>query len=246
LNNPFEYPKWYGWEHPHPEYLRHAVYGLPEIHREEIQKANLIACPGCMAGATILALAPLVNANLIEEEKIVADVKIGSSGGGSKPTLAGHHPERFGAVRPYQVVGHRHTAEIEQELQAFTDKEIKVAFSPHALNISRGILVTCHTWRTRDLGDRDLWKAYRSFYEGEPFIRIVKFKKGLYQLPDPKVVVGTNYCDIGFQVDSHVGRLVVLSAIDNIVKGAAGQAVHCFNIIYGLNEKTGLEYLGYH
>lgn len=246
LKDPLEYPKWYGWKHTHPELLEEAVYGIPELHREDIRKANLIACSGCMAAASILALTPVIKAGLIDEKRIVIDAKIGSSGGGSEATPASHHPERFGGLRPYKVVGHRHTAEIEQELNLVVGNEVKVAFTPHAVNMARGILATCHLWLNQEVNNRDLWKAYRGFYNNEPFIRIVKYRKGLYQLPDPKVVVGTNLCDIGFELDTHVERLVVFSAIDNLVKGAAGQAVHCFNIMLSLEERTGLDVIGFH
>ena len=246
LNDPKDYPKWYGWEHPHPELLSDAVFGLPELHREEIRGANLVACSGCMAGASILGLAPLVKTAFVEKERITIDAKIGSSGGGSDPTLASHHPERFGALRPYKVVGHRHIAEIEQELTLAGGHLLKVGFTPHAVNMARGILATIHIWLNRPLRDRDIWAAFRKAYSDEPFIRLVKSRKGLYQLPDPKVVSGTNFCDIGFELDPHAGRLVVFSAIDNLVKGAAGQAVQCFNVMQGLDERTGLEHVGLH
>jgi len=246
LHNPAEYPEWYGWEHSHPELLRKAVFGLPELHREKIRDAHLVACGGCMATASILGLAPVVKEGFVDTDKIVIDAKIGSSGGGSDPSLAGHHPERFGGLRPYNVVGHRHTAEIEQELSLLCGKEVKVAFTPHSMNAARGILVTCHLWTTGQLQNRDVWKAYREAYDNEPFVHIVKNRKGLYQLPDPKVVLGTNLCDIGFEIDGHVNRLVILSAIDNIVKGAAGQAVHCYNIMNGLDEKLGLKLIAFH
>jgi N-acetyl-gamma-glutamyl-phosphate/LysW-gamma-L-alpha-aminoadipyl-6-phosphate reductase len=246
LKDPDAYPKWYGWNHLAPKLLEGAVYGLPELHREKIKKAELVACPGCMAHASILALAPIIKADIIERGRIVVDTKIGSSGGGSEPTPAGHHPERFGGLRPYKVVGHRHTAEIEQELMSMGGSEVKIAFSPHAVNMARGILATCHVWLTQNVRERDIWRADRGFYDGEPFVRMVKYRKGLYQLPDPKVVVGTNYCDIGFELDKNVERLVILSAIDNLVKGAAGQAVHCYNIMFGLDERMGLDILGIH
>jgi len=246
LKDPSAYPEWYGWEHPHPELLGVSVFGLPELHREEIRDADLVACPGCMAGASILALTPLIMKGFIESDRIVVDAKIGSSGGGSEPTYAGHHPERFGGVRPYRAVGHRHTAEIEQELGLISGSGVKIAFTPHSVNMARGILVTCHAWATRPLEDRDVWKAYRGSYNDEPFVRIVKSKKGLHQLPDPKVVVGTNHCDIGFELDPHTGRLVAFAAIDNIVKGAAGQGVQCLNVMMGLEERTGLELVGFH
>lgn len=246
LKNPEDYPRWYGWKHPYPELLKEAVYGLPELHRKEIANATIVACPGCMATAAILGLAPLAKADLVERDKIVVDVKIGSSGAGAKPSLASHHPERFSGVRAYNVVNHRHIAEIEQELNMLCGKELKVAFTPHAVNMVRGILSTIHAFSTRDLNLNEIWKLYRSMYEIEPFIRLVKYKKGLYQLPDPKVVMGTNFCDVGFELDTRTGRVLVLSAIDNLLKGAAGQGVQCFNIMMGFDEKTGLQSSGFH
>jgi len=246
LKNPTDYVKWYGWEHSRPEFLKKAVYGLTELHREEIKNARLIACPGCMAIATILGLAPLVKAEVIEKNRIVVDTKIGSSGAGSKPSLTSHHPERFGGVRPYKTVSHRHIAEIEQELNLLSNEPLTISFSPHAVNIVRGILSTIHVFTTKPLTTKDVWKIYRSRYQEEPFIRLVKYKKGPYQLPDPKVVIGTNFCDIGFEMDPHVNRLVVLSAIDNIIKGASGQGIQCLNVLLGIDEKTGLESIGFH
>ena len=246
LKNPECYPVWYGWRHPHPEMLETAVYGVPELHRSEIRDAELVACGGCMSTATILGLAPIVKAGLVEAEKMVVDVKIGSSGGGSEPTLASHHPERFGGLRPYNVVGHRHLAEIEQEISLYSGRETRIAFTPHAVNMARGILSTCHLWTRSSVENRDVWKAYRECYSDEPFIHLVKYRKGLYQLPDPKVVTGTNFCEIGFEIDPHVDRLVVFSAIDNIVKGAAGQAVQCFNLMYNFKETTGLDLISIH
>ncbi len=246
LRDPAMYPEWYGWEHPHPELLGKAVFGLPELHRDEIKEAQLVACSGCMAGASILALAPIVKSGLVDLGKIIIDAKIGSSGGGSSPTPANHHSERFGGMRPYQVTGHRHIAEIEQEVSAYSGHETSVGFTPHSMNISRGILITVHLWLNREVEDRDIWRAYRGMYNGEPFIRFVKSRKGLHQLPDPKNVQGTNFCDIGFMIDKHVDRLVVFSSIDNIVKGAAGQAVQCFNVQNGYDEATGLNLIGFH
>ena len=246
LKNQADYDKWYGWKHTHPELLKEAVYGLPELHRQEIKDARLVACPGCMSTATILGLAPLVKAEAIEKERIVADVKIGSSGAGRKPTIASHHPERFGGVRPYKVVGHRHLAEIEQELNLLTNDSVIVSFSPHAVNIIRGILSTIHAFLKKPLTTREIWKLYRSHYKGEPFVRFVKFKKGPYQLPDPKVAMGTNFIDIGFEIDSRANRIIVFSAIDNLMKGASGQGIQCLNIMLGVDEKTGIECQGFH
>jgi N-acetyl-gamma-glutamyl-phosphate/LysW-gamma-L-alpha-aminoadipyl-6-phosphate reductase len=199
-----------------------------------------------MAIATILGLAPMVKAKVIEKDRIVVDAKIGSSGAGSAPSLASHHPERFGGVRPYKPVGHRHIAEIEQELNLLTNEPITISFSTHSVNMVRGILSTIHVFLTKSLTDKDVWKIYRSCYQGEPFVRLVKYKKGLHRLPDPKVVMGTNFCDVGFEFDPHTNRLVILSAIDNIMKGAAGQGVQCLNVVLGVDEKTGLESMGFH
>ena len=199
-----------------------------------------------MATATILASAPFVKAGMIDKNPIVADIKIGSSGGGSKPTIASHHPERFSGVRPYKVVGHRHLAEVEQELHGLANETVTVAFTPHAVNMVRGILATVHVFPQRPLALKDVWKILRAQYESEPFIRFVKYQKGAYQLPNPKVTLGTNFCDIGFELDSHANRLVLFSAIDNMMKGASGQGVQCLNILMGIDETTGLKSAGFH
>jgi len=246
LKNPADYETYYGWTHAHPEMLKDAAYGLPELHREEIKTARLIACAGCEATAAILALAPIVKAGLVEKDKIVVDIKVGSSGGGSKPTVSSHHPERASGVRPYKVVGHRHIAEVEQELNALSSEPITISFTPHAVNIIRGILATIHTFPKQKIENKDLWRAYRGMYGNEPFIRLVKYQKGPYQLPDPKVAVGTNFCDVGFEIDEHANRLILFSAIDNMVKGAAGQGVQCLNILMGIDETTGLKSTGFH
>ena len=246
LKNPDDYDRWYGWKHASPHLLKEAAYGLPELHRQEIKGARLVACPGCMSTATILALAPIVKADLVEKNRIVVDAKIGSSGAGSKPSIASHHPERFGGVRPYKVIGHRHIAEMEQELNNLTNEPVTVSFSPHAVNMVRGILSTVHVFPKTLLTNKDVWKTLRGQYEGEPFIRFVKYQKGPYQLHDPKVTVGTNFCDIGFELDPHANRLVLFSAIDNMVKGASGQGVQCLNIMMGIDETTGIKSTGFH
>ena len=246
LKNPADYETYYGWKHAHPEMLKDAAYGLPELHREEIKKANLVACPGCEATAAILGLAPIVKAELIDKDKIVVDLKVGSSGGGSKPTPASHHPERSSGVRPYKVVGHRHIAEVEQELNALSNEQLKISFTPHAVNMVRGILATIHTFPKQKIENKDLWRAFRGMYANEPFIRLVKYQKGQYQLPDPKVTMGTNFCDVGFEIDEHANRLLLFSALDNMCKGASGQGVQCLNILMGIDETTGLKSTGFH
>lgn len=246
LKNPADYETYYGWKHAHPEMLKGAAYGLPELHREEIKNAKLIGCPGCMATSAILGLAPIVKAGLVDKDKIVVDLKVGSSGGGSKPSISSHHPERFSGVRPYQVAGHRHTAEVEQELNALSSDPVKISFTPHAVNMVRGILATIHTFPKQKLENKDLWRVLRGMYGNEPFVRLVKYQKGPYQLPDPKVTLGTNFCDIGFEIDEHANRLLLFSAIDNMTKGASGQAVQCMNIQLGIDETTGLKSTGFH
>jgi [amino group carrier protein]-6-phospho-L-2-aminoadipate/5-phospho-L-glutamate reductase len=246
LKNPADYETYYGWTHAHPEMLKQAAYGLPELHREEIKAAKLVACPGCMATSAILGLAPIVHAGFIDTDKIIVDLKVGSSGGGSKPTPASHHPERSSGVRPYQVAGHRHTAEVEQELTTLSSRPIKIGFTPHAVNMVRGILSTIHVFPKQPITSKDLWKALRGMYGTEPFVRLVKYQKGPYQLPDPKIVMGTNFCDVGFEIDEHANRLIMFSAIDNMTKGAAGQGVQCLNLLMGIDETTGLKSTGFH
>ncbi len=246
LKKPADYETYYGWKHAHPEMLTDAAYGLPELHREEIKKAKLVACPGCEATAAILGLAPIVKAGFVDKDKIVVDLKVGSSGGGSKPSPASHHPERSSGVRPYKVVGHRHIAEVEQELDALSNEPVIISFTPHAVNMVRGILATIHTFPKQKLENKDLWRAFRGMYGNEPFVRIVKYQKGPYQLPDPKVTLGTNFCDVGFEIDEHANRLLLFSALDNMTKGASGQAVQCMNIQLGIDETTGLKSTGFH
>jgi LysW-gamma-L-alpha-aminoadipyl-6-phosphate/LysW-L-glutamyl-5-phosphate reductase len=246
LKNPEKYQEYYHSKHEHPELLDKAVYGLPELHREEIRNAKLVAVPGCMATASILGLAPLVKTGIVDEKNIVIDAKIGSSGAGAGPSLGSHHPEREGGVRPYKVVGHRHTPEIEQELGRLKGGNVRVAFTPHAVGMVRGILATIHSFTHGPVEKKDIWKAYRGEYGNEPFIRMVSDNKGLFGLPNPKNVIGTNLCDIGFETDPHMNRLLVLSAIDNLTKGAAGAAVQCYNIMAGLDERTGLDTIGLH
>ena len=246
LKNSVDYETYYGWKHLHPEILKIAAYGLPELHREEIKGAKLVACPGCMATSAILGLAPIVKAGLVDKDRIVVDLKVGSSGGGSKLSISSHHPERFSGVRPYKVVGHRHIAEVEQELNVLTNEPIKISFSPHAVNMVRGILSTIHTFPKHPITNKDIWNAFRGQYGAEPFIRLVKYQKGPYQLPDPKVTIGTNYCDIGFEIDEHANRLLLFSALDNMTKGASGQGVQCMNLLMGIDETTGLKSTGFH
>jgi N-acetyl-gamma-glutamyl-phosphate/LysW-gamma-L-alpha-aminoadipyl-6-phosphate reductase len=233
------YEGYYDRKHERSDLLDAFVYGLPERHRQAIQSANLVACPGCNATATILALSPLHKRDLIESA--VVEVKAGSSEGGNAANDASHHPERSGAVRSYKPTGHRHVAEMKQELPGPA-----IHFSATSIEMVRGILATCHVFLNADISEKDVWKIYREDYAHEPFIRIVKERSGIHRYPEPKLLAGTNYCDIGFERDPDSNRLVVISAIDNLMKGAAGQAVQNFNLMIGMAETTGLEFPGLH
>jgi LysW-gamma-L-alpha-aminoadipyl-6-phosphate/LysW-L-glutamyl-5-phosphate reductase len=242
LSDKRQYPSWYGYDHPRPDLLEKFVFSIPEINREEVKGARLVSSPGCMAITAILALAPLLKAKElgIDRDHIVVDAKVGSSGAGGKPSLSTHFSERFSVVRPYKPAGHRHSAEIEQVLAAMAGEEVKVSMSAHAVNMVRGILVTSHLFTASAPKALDIWKAYRSMYTGSYFIRLVREKQGPFRLPDPKLVVGSNFCDIGFEMEERTGRLVALSATDNLIKGAAGNAIQSMNLMLGLDEKTGL------
>ena len=234
------YPTYYGWDHPAPELLGQAVYGLPELHREALRTASLIAVPGCIASATILSLRPVVSAGGVDPSRIVVDAKSGSSASGRDAGPAGLHAERSGVMRAYAPTGHRHTAEIEQETGA------RIALSCHGVEAVRGVLSTVHVTTTRSFDEKELWKLYRTAYGSEPFVRIVHDADGTFREPEPKILAGTNYCDLGFAVDPHADRVVLLSAIDNLGKGAAGNAVQCLNVRAGFPETTGLEFAGLH
>ena len=242
LHNPSDYDKWYGWQHPYPELLSKSVYGVPEMHRDQIKNAQLVSCPGCMAVTSLLALYPLIKRNLIDTEHIIVDSKIGSSGAGAGSVAGTHHAMRSGVIRPYKPTKHRHTGEIEQELSQVAGKKIKVSMSSHAVDIVRGILCTNHTFLSQQMSEIDLWKVFREQYQNEKFIRLIRDKKGFYKFPDPKFVVGSNFCDVGFDIDEDNNRLVVLSASDNLMKGAAGSAIQNMNIMAGFDEREGLAY----
>ncbi len=242
LKDPSAYETWYHFKHPYPDLLGKFVYALPELHRDELRGAKYAAAPGCNAAAAILGLAPLARRGLIADERVVVDVKVGSSGAGGKPSLATHFSERFGVVRPYSPAGHRHVAEIEQELRAVSGRSYSIAMSAHAVNMVRGILSTSHVFTDGDNMDQaKIWRAYREMYSGEPFIRFVRDKKGVFRYPDPKIVIGSNFADVGFELDAHTNRIVVLSAIDNLMKGAAGSAVQAMNLMLGFDERTALD-----
>ncbi len=236
------YRRWYGDDHPAPGWLDQFVYGLPEISRDALRAARYVSGVGCNATAVNLALLPLVRSGLLDPARpVIAEVKVGSSEGGNEASSASHHPERSGVVRSYAPVGHRHTAEIRQA----TGLE-EVHLSITAVELVRGALATCHAFLRSPVDERTLWKAYRATYNAEPFVRVVHERGGAYRHPEPKVLAGTNYADVGWAVDEETGRIVALCAIDNLGKGAAGSAVQCINIMYGWEERLGLEFWGLH
>jgi len=244
LNDPSDYEKWYGFIHTNPSLLSQKVLGLPELYKQQIEKADLIACPGCMSTTSILALYPLTKANILDEiAPIVIEAKTGSSGSGSNVTQANMHSERSGVIRSFKPTGHRHTAEIIQELTVH-GKTPSVYFSATGVESVRGILVTCQVTIKKDISEKDIWIVYRDFIKNNPFLRIVKEQKGLYRYPEPKILIGTNMCEIGFEKETDTQRLVVMAAIDNLMKGAAGQAVQCLNVRKGWEETTGLATVG--
>ena len=240
LDTEAQYDEWYDG-HERPELLEEAVYALPELTREELPGADLIASGGCNATATIMGLKPLVDDGILSgDEQIVVDVKVGSSEGGAGGGEASSHPERSGVVRPYAPTGHRHEAEIEQFLG------LDVSFTVHAVDMTRGASATAHVFPGGPVSKGDLWGAYRGAYEDEPFVELVAGGGGVYRYPEPKAVAGTNKAEVGFELDAGNKRLVVFSAIDNMMKGSAGQAVHAANVALGIEETAGLEFRGLH
>lgn len=242
LRDPAAYQRWYGVEHPAPEWLERFVYGLPELNREAIRTANYVSGVGCNATATNLALLPLARAGLIDPtQPVIAEVKVGSSEGGNEPSGATHHPERSGVVRSFAPVGHRHTAEIV----AATGLE-HIHLSITAVELVRGALATCHAFLKQPADDKTLWRAYRAAYSSEPFVRIVHERGGAYRHPEPKILAGSNYADVGWAIDEQSNRVVSIAAIDNLGKGAAGSVVQCINLMNGWDEQTGLNFWGLH
>ncbi|MEM8534307.1 MAG: N-acetyl-gamma-glutamyl-phosphate reductase [Chloroflexota bacterium] len=236
------YERWYGEAHPAPDWLDKFVYGLPEAHREEIRNASYVSGVGCNATASNLALLPLARAGLLDPSRdIVIEVKVGSSEGGAQANDSSHHPERSGAVRSFAPTGHRHTAEITQ----ITGAE-RVHLSITSVELVRGALATAHVFPKERVTEKDLWRAYRAAYSEEPFVRIIRERQGTYRLPEPKILAGSNYADVGFALDEATGRVVSICALDNLMKGAAGTAVQCLNLMCGLDERAGLEFPGLH
>ena len=236
LRDPVVYETWYKMEHKNPSYIKEAVYGLCEIYRERISKARLIANPGCYTTCSILTLYPLVKDGLIDPETIIIDAKSGTSGAGRGAKVPNLFCEVNESIKPYGVADHRHTPEIEQELSAAAGREIVLNFTPHLVPMNRGILSACYASVKAGVTSEMIRASYERAYKGERFIRLLD--EGV--LPETRWVRGSNYADIGFKLDSRTGRVIAFGAIDNLVKGAAGQAVQNMNLLFGFDEDTGL------
>lgn len=230
------YEAWYKVEHAAEELLKRAAYGLPELYREEIARASLVANPGCYPTGAVLGLAPLLKNGLIDPDTIIIDAKSGVSGAGRALSLGTHFCEVNENFKAYGVASHRHTPEIEQELSRLAGRPVTVSFTPHLLPVNRGILSTVYASLAGPVTCGELLECYRSFYAGQPFVRVLP--EGI--LPQIKWVAGTNTCDIGLAVDLRTGRVIVVTAIDNLVKGASGQAVQNMNIMCGFPEDAAL------
>ncbi len=237
LRDPRAYRHWYGVDHVAPELLGEAVYALPEVYRRSLASARLAAVPGCYPTAALLGLLPLVKRELIDPESIVIDAISGASGAGRKVELPLHFSELQENIRAYNVARHRHTPEIEQEISRWLGREIAITFTPHLAPAVRGILATITATLMVSRGTEELLGVYREWYQREPFVRVLR--EG--HVPETKHVRGSNYCDIGVVVDGRTRRCIVVVAIDNLVKGASGQAVQAMNLMSGLDERTALE-----
>ena len=231
------YEQWYKVEHTHKNAPR--VYGLAELYREEIKAAKIIGNAGCFTTASILALAPLVKHHLVEVDSIIVDAKSGVSGAGRGLKLGNHFPELYDNFKAYNVAHHRHTPEIEQALKDLGGEEVIINFTPHLVPMSRGILATCYAKLKDEVSAGTIEAAFQKLYGKEKFIRLL----GLDAYPETKFVRGSNYCDIAWHIDERTNRVIVLSAIDNLVKGAAGQAVQNLNIAAGFEESTALDFV---
>jgi N-acetyl-gamma-glutamyl-phosphate reductase len=240
LSDPALYEQWYEHAHQYPKLLSSAVYGLPELHREKIKKASLIANPGCYPTGAILGLAPLVREGWIDPGSIIIDSKSGVSGAGRSPSLANHYPEVNEGLMAYKIGTHRHTPEIEQELSALAGIKITVSFTPHLIPMNRGILTTIYAATQKEADTAQTQELYQKFYRDEPFVRLLPSG----QFPNVRNQRGSNFCDIGVYADPRTDRIVVVTAIDNLVKGAAGQAIQNMNLVAGFGETEGLKCAG--
>jgi N-acetyl-gamma-glutamyl-phosphate reductase len=240
LTDPALYEQWYEHCHQYPNLLKFAVYGLPELHREKIKTASLVANPGCYPTSAILGLAPLLKKGIVDSQSIIVDSKSGVSGAGRSPSLAHHFPEVNEGLMAYKIGTHRHTPEIEQELSFLAGGKVTVSFTPHLIPMNRGILSTSYARLVHEANAAELHALYDEFYQKEPFVRLLPPGR----FPNVRNVRGSNFCDIGVYADQRTGRAVVITAIDNLVKGASGQAVQNMNLMTGFEETEGLRFAG--
>ncbi|MEV5509373.1 N-acetyl-gamma-glutamyl-phosphate reductase [Streptomyces orinoci] len=239
LSDPSVRERYYPGAAPDPAWQSRFRPGIPELYRERLRGADHIAVPGCMANAAILALHPLAEAGLVRGPVLV-DARTGSSGGGRTPDQGSHHPERSGALRIAKPHGHRHTAEIEQACG------VPVRMTVTAVEAVRGVQAVLHITPAREVTERELWAVYRAAYREEPFVRLVRERSALHRIPEPRILGGSNYCDIGLSLGPEGDHLIVVAALDNLVKGGAGNAVQCVNIASGWDETAGLRFAGLH
>ena len=235
LDDAESYKEWYDKTHVLPDRVGEAAYGLPELHEKAIAKADLIANPGCFPTASILPLAPLMEAGWVDPNMCIIDAKTGVTGAGAKSKPVNHFSSVHDNFKAYGVKTHRHSIEIQQQLNRVGKTEFSIQFTPHLLPIDRGILSTCYTRPTQSVTDEKLYDLYRDFYQNQPFIRLVD------QPPSLKQVRSSNFCDIYLTFDERTGHVISMGAIDNLVKGAAGQAVHNMNLRLGLSPTDGLQ-----
>ena len=241
LGDAAAYERWYG-PHQAPELLAERVYGLPELHRGELKGARLVSGVGCLATAVNLALWPLAAAGLLDQASVICDLKVGSSAAGAAAGRASTHAERSRSLRLYAPAGHRHAAEVLQELGQ--GDALRLHFTAHAVELVRGVLATCHAVLPPGAptpAERELWRHYRAAYADEPFVRIVRDRRGIHRFPDPKRVAGSNFADVSFVVEEDASRVVAVAALDNLVKGAAGSAVQSMNLMLGRPEGEGID-----
>lgn len=242
IKNPKIYEEWYKIEHTAKELLPYAIYGLCEIYKDKIKNSKIIANPGCYPTSIILALAPLLKEDLLDEENIIVDSKSGVSGAGRSLSLNTHFCEVNENIKAYNIPNHRHIPEIEQELSIIAKREIRISFTPHLIPISRGILSTIYCRLQKQVSYDEILDLFKSFYKNEKFIRILPQEI----LPNTKNVLGTNFCDIGIVIDKRTNRVIIISALDNLIKGASGQAVQNMNIIFGFEEDEGLKNISFY
>lgn len=230
------YEEWYGVEHECSELLDQSVYGIPELNRDKIKNSDLIANPGCYPTASILALAPLLKEGIIDSKSIIIDAKSGVSGAGRTASITNLFTECNESIKAYSVASHRHTPEIEQELSYISGNDLTLVFTPHLVPMNRGILSVCYGNLISDISEEELYNLYFDFYKDEFFIKITE------TFPETRFVKGSNMCHIALRVDKRTNKVIVCSAIDNLMKGAASQAVQNMNILFGIKEQTGINF----